>query len=205
MRPICVLYATREGHTRKTAEHVGAVLRTYDMDVDIINLHSKSVAIDLSRYAAALLVGSLHFGKHEPEMTAFVKQHRNELNSLPTAFLSVSLSEAVAERPGATARERLHAVVDVERAIKLFCTETGWYPQYVKPIAGALMYSKYNVLVRWVMKHLAKKNGGDTDTSRDYDYTDWAALEEFVETFAAELPAEAGRNETPALSQSGQR
>jgi menaquinone-dependent protoporphyrinogen oxidase len=29
--------------------------------------------------------------------------------------------------------------------------------------------------------------GGDTDTSRDYEYTDWGAVERFAETFAQRL------------------
>jgi menaquinone-dependent protoporphyrinogen oxidase len=40
------------------------------------------------------------------------------------------------------------------------------------------------------MKRIAKKSGGDTDTSRDYEYTDWAALDRFLEQFAAEIPGE---------------
>jgi menaquinone-dependent protoporphyrinogen IX oxidase len=40
-----------------------------------------------------------------------------------------------------------------------------------------------------------KRAGGDIDTSRDYEYTDWVALDHFVEEFsgkikALDLPAE---------------
>ena len=34
------------------------------------------------------------------------------------------------------------------------------------------------------MKRIARKAGGATDTSRDYEYTDWAALDEFVDRFS---------------------
>jgi menaquinone-dependent protoporphyrinogen oxidase len=40
------------------------------------------------------------------------------------------------------------------------------------------------------MQQIAKKGGKDTDTSRDYEYTDWAVLDRFVEEFAAEIPCE---------------
>jgi menaquinone-dependent protoporphyrinogen oxidase len=33
------------------------------------------------------------------------------------------------------------------------------------------------------MKRIARKSGGSTDTSRDHDYTDWAALDLFVQEF----------------------
>ena len=35
------------------------------------------------------------------------------------------------------------------------------------------------------MKRIAKDATGDTDTSRDYEYTDWAEVEAFANDFAA--------------------
>jgi menaquinone-dependent protoporphyrinogen IX oxidase len=40
-----------------------------------------------------------------------------------------------------------------------FVAETGWRPTRVKPVAGALMYSKYNVLVRFLMTRIATCTG----------------------------------------------
>jgi menaquinone-dependent protoporphyrinogen oxidase len=68
-----------------------------------------------------------------------------------------------------------------------FFNETKWAPTLVKPVAGALLYSQYNFLLRLVMRNISKKAGGDTDTSRDYDYTDWVALDKFVADFAAQI------------------
>jgi menaquinone-dependent protoporphyrinogen oxidase len=72
-----------------------------------------------------------------------------------------------------------------------FFVDTGWRPQRVKPIAGALLYSKYNPLVRFVMKRIARKAGTRTDTSRDYEYTDWVSLDRFIDELAEELTASA--------------
>jgi menaquinone-dependent protoporphyrinogen oxidase len=47
-------------------------------------------------------------------------------------------------------------------------------------VAGTLAYSRYNFIIRFVMKRIARKNGAPTDTSRDYELTDWAALDRFV-------------------------
>jgi menaquinone-dependent protoporphyrinogen oxidase len=46
------------------------------------------------------------------------------------------------------------------------------------------------VLTRLVMRYIAKRAGGPTDTSRDYDFTDWNALARFAGEFADELGAE---------------
>src|SRR5262249_10815010 len=101
-----------------------------------------------------------------------------------TVFLSVSLSEAGAEDAGAPPEKRAAAAVTVEQMIQRFLTETGWHPQRIKAVAGALMYSRYNRLVRFVMKRIAKASGGSTDTSMDHEYTDWAALNRLVDELA---------------------
>jgi menaquinone-dependent protoporphyrinogen oxidase len=53
----------------------------------------------------------------------------------------------------------------------------------LKIVAGALPYTKYNVFIRWIMKRIARQEGGDIDTSRDYEYTDWKALRLFAGEF----------------------
>ena len=76
---------------------------------------------------------------------------------------------------------------DVQKVLDRFFAETGWHPQHVKPVAGALLYTQYNFLIRFVLKHIAKQAGGSTDTSRNHDYTDWIALDQFVAALAEEF------------------
>jgi menaquinone-dependent protoporphyrinogen oxidase len=64
--------------------------------------------------------------------------------------------------------------------IDVFVQETGWRPPYVLPVAGALAYSKYNFFIKLIMKTISRMAGGPTDTSRDYEFTDWVALDRFV-------------------------
>jgi menaquinone-dependent protoporphyrinogen oxidase len=196
MKPIEVFYATREGHTQRIAEHVATTLRAHGLTADVRNLRddalSRNWALSPKDYTGIVLAASVHCGKHEPEMTRFVKRHRAELEAIPAAFLSVTLSEAGAERAGATPGQHAQFVADVQRVMDVFFAETGWHPQFVKPVAGALLYTEYGVLTRFVMKHIAKASGGDTDVSRDYDYTDWAALDRFVEDFAGRIAVPVG-------------
>jgi menaquinone-dependent protoporphyrinogen oxidase len=64
-----------------------------------------------------------------------------------------------------------------------FLAETGWKPSVTKVVAGALPYTRYNWFIRRVMKRIAAKAGGDTDATRDYEYTDWQDLRGFTEQF----------------------
>jgi menaquinone-dependent protoporphyrinogen oxidase len=38
------------------------------------------------------------------------------------------------------------------------------------------------------MKRIARKAGAPTDTSRDYEFTNWQALDRFVEQLAVKTP-----------------
>ena len=67
--------------------------------------------------------------------------------------------------------------------IDAFVRKTGWHPASTLPVAGALAYSRYNLLVRFVMKRIARSHGAPTDTSRDYEFTSWAALDRFVDAW----------------------
>lgn len=190
MKPIGVFYATREGHTRRIAEHAEQTLSERGLKVEVRDLRTQAEGIALNNYSGVILAASVHRQKHEREMTGFVKRHRCELDRTPTIFLSVTLSEAGAERPNTTAQEHAQFVTDVQKVMDAFFAEASWHPKRAKPVAGALLYSKYDVLIRFIMKRIAKKGGGDTDTSRDYEYTDWAALDRFIEQFAAEISGE---------------
>jgi len=175
-----VFYATRQGQTRRIAEHIASGLRAHQVEADLYNVKTPPPSIDWSCYDWACIAASVHAGHHEPEMVAFVKAHRQELERRRGAFLSVTLSEAGAEDVRAAPGRREQSAADAQRMIDVFVQETGWRPARVLPVAGALAYSRYNFIVRWVMKRIARKAGAPTDTSRDYEFTDWSRLDRFV-------------------------
>jgi menaquinone-dependent protoporphyrinogen oxidase len=191
MKPVAILYATREGHTRRIAEHIAGALRARGLPADVLDVVALSGLFSPERHAAVLLAASVHGGHHEPEMIAFVKRHRDELESVPSAFVSVSLSEATVEDEARDPGVRRAAGDEVRAMIKAFFESTGWHPGWAKPVAGALLYSHYGAFKRFVMKRVVGRAGGPTDTSRDYEFTDWVELDRFVDEFAAELKAEA--------------
>ena len=187
MSPVAVCYATREGQTRIVAERVATLLRDRGLAADVFDISKIHSAFSLEPYVGAILAASVHLGRHDREMISFVTKHRAELGKLPTAFLSISLSEAEAEREAAPADERAKASDRVTKMLEQFYADTGWHPTRTKPVAGTLAYSRYNFLVRFVMKRIARAAGMPTDTTHDYEYTDWAALDGFARAFADEL------------------
>jgi menaquinone-dependent protoporphyrinogen oxidase len=183
MRTIGIFYATREGQTQKIVRHVADHLTQRGLDVELWNVKNRP-APPFFNYEAVVLAASVHGGKHEREMVKFVKEHRDELLRKPTAFLSVSLSEAGVELLESTSTQRALSAAAVQEMLNRFFRETKWRPDDVKAVAGAVRYTRYNFLTRFVMKYVAKASGGSTDTSRDHEYTDWAELDRFIDGFA---------------------
>jgi menaquinone-dependent protoporphyrinogen oxidase len=180
MKPILILYATREGQTKRIAEHIVSTLRAHGRESHVADVAKEVQGLELQDYGAVILAASVHMGKHEREMVRFVEQHRHALEKLPTVFLSTSMTEAAAESGSRTAPERDQAHAEAERAIEEFFVATGFRASSHKAVAGALRYTQYNWFVRRVMKHISKTEGVSTDTSRDHEYTDWVDLDHFI-------------------------
>jgi menaquinone-dependent protoporphyrinogen oxidase len=199
MKPIGILYATREGQTERIAQHIADALDVRGFTADVRNVRYDAPAIKLGDYTAVILAASVHCGKHEREMIRFIKDHLVELQHMPAAFLSVTLSQAGVELPSATNEQHALSAADVQQVLAKFHAATAWHPKYLMSVAGALRYSKYNFLIRFVMKRIARQSGGPTDTSRDHEYTNWTALDRFVVNFAMELsPADVESEHRPA-------
>jgi menaquinone-dependent protoporphyrinogen oxidase len=175
-----VFYATRESQSERVATRVAAGLREQCVDADVVNLKEARGPIDWHGYQAAFVVASVHAGHHEKEMIAFVKRHKEKLARLHASFLSLTLSQAGAEDQAVTFVQRTTARANALRMIQVFIDETGWRPWHSLPVAGALAYSKYNFIVKLIMKRIARKAGFDGDTSRDYEFTNWLAVDRFV-------------------------
>ncbi len=195
MKPIAVLYATRAGHTQRIAEAVARGLHRRGLAVDLVDLVRQPGSSTPDRYAAVVVASPLHMGRYAPAVVTFVKAHRDELERVPTGFVSVSLSQAGAERPDAAPAARARYAAYVEKVNGRFLARTGWRPTQIKNVAGALAYSRYHWPLRVVMQQFARRFGGSTDTSTDHEYTDWVALDRFVAGLADDVLA-AGHRKT---------
>jgi menaquinone-dependent protoporphyrinogen oxidase len=170
MAHIGILYASRHGQTGRIAERIAAVLRK-DGHVVQVRLCPRrgDAGLDLARLDGLILGSSVHAGRHHREIARFILEHRESLVLLDTAFFSVGLAAA-------TPKGRAEA----ERCVNGLWAATAWRPRRVAIFAGALPYTRYRWFTRWLMKRIVAKMGGDTDVSRDYEYTDWGAVEAFA-------------------------
>jgi menaquinone-dependent protoporphyrinogen oxidase len=176
-----IFFATREGQTQKIATHIADSLRQEGLRVDVLDVNNLPATVEWSRYTMVWVAASVHVGHHEREMIEFVRHNKRELQRLGAVFVSVTLSQAGAEDVHAPAERRAQAARDARRMIDAFVAETGWNPARSFPVAGALAYTRYNWLVRWMMVRIARKQGASTDTSVDHELTNWPILDRFVD------------------------
>jgi menaquinone-dependent protoporphyrinogen oxidase len=188
MKPILVLYATREGQTRKIAEHVAQYLVARGLDVCLEDVENPIESIDPAHFRAVVLAASIHHGPHAREMVGFVKANREVLARLPTAFLSVSLAAASAEDERQTGAKHPWTSAEVAKATQVFLDRTGLRPVRVLPVAGALLYSEYGHLVRFVMQRITQDSERGGSPSHDFEYAAWARLDRFIDGFLSLQP-----------------
>ena len=164
MSTAIVVFESRHGQTEKIARRLAAVLASLGVDAEALPL----AAVRRRPLTAELVVvGSpVHAGKHLPGTVAFVRERRAELERGLSAFFSVSLA-------------RTRDPAEADGYVAALLAETGWKPLRSAAFAGALPYRRYNFLMRWMMRRISASHGGETDTSRDHEYTDWGEVERF--------------------------
>jgi menaquinone-dependent protoporphyrinogen oxidase len=172
MARILVFYGTTTGHTAKIARSIGDTLRQQGAGVDVIEANAEWP--EPEDYAAVVVAASVRGGKYQRSVGRWVRANAEALNARPTAFVSVCL---------AVLQQEPQVQQEVAAIMTRFLTAAGWRPALTKTMAGALLYTQYNPFLRWVMKRITRKAGGDTDTSRDYEYTNWSDLRTFAEDF----------------------
>lgn len=188
MKPILIIYATRQGQTRRIADHMGATIAAQQHLFSVIDAAHIPRELSLSKYSTVIVAASLHMGRFEPEVKSFVVRHVTELNQMPTLFLSVSLAAANAARETNSPEARAAAKAHVEQTLARFLSSTGWHPTRTDTAAGALAYSRYDFITRWIMKGIARKTGLPIDTAQDYEFTDWPKLDCLTREICQALP-----------------
>jgi menaquinone-dependent protoporphyrinogen oxidase len=175
MPHILVLYASKHGHTEKIASRVAQAAEREGVEVDL-RPGADAAQLQPSAYDAVVVGASIHAGKHQSEIVHWARSHATTLHAMPSAFFSVCLTAAEDTDESRTATRKY---------VDEFLEQTGWTPTRTTTFAGALQYREYDFATRLVIRLMMKHAGHPTDTSHDYDYTDWDAVEQFGHDCAA--------------------
>jgi menaquinone-dependent protoporphyrinogen oxidase len=177
MKNILVVYASLEGQTEKIASRLADEMKACGASVMLANVRSPEQVshVDLEEFDTLVFGASIHVGKIQKDMTRFISSHAAQIRGKDRSMFIV-LMAAASKNPVAREKSLSEIRQHVSASLDVPFSD-------MEMIAGALMYSKYNGFIRLVMKRIVRKEGGDTDTARDHEYTGW----EQVKTYARRL------------------
>jgi menaquinone-dependent protoporphyrinogen oxidase len=177
MSRVLILHSSFDGQTARIAARIGETLARLGHSTSILSADSDAAFDRIAAHDAVIIGAAVRYGHHSRDLAERVKRSLPAIDARPNAFFSVCLA---ATHPGPDRSS-------VEGPLRDFESRTGWTPGDIAVFAGALRYRAYNPFIRLMMRFIVSRAGGDTDTSRDYEYTDWGAVIRFAADFAASL------------------
>jgi menaquinone-dependent protoporphyrinogen oxidase len=177
MSRVLIVFGTTHGQTARIAQWMAATLRRDGAEADVVNARD-AAGFNPAAYDGVIVAASINAGGYQRPVRRWIRRNLAELRRRPGAFISVCLG--VIEERAATQHE-------LGRIMRRFLDGCGWEPVMQRHVAGALPYTRYGWLTRRIMRRIVARAGGDTDTSRDYEYTDWDEIERLARQFHSGL------------------
>ena len=174
MASILIVYSTTDGQTlricQRLQEHIASaghsvVMHTIDAVADL----------DVSGFDKLVIGARIRYGKHQPQVFAWVKARLVQLQRVPTAFFSVNI---VARKP---AKNR----AETNPYVRKFLKKTPWVPDLVDVFAGKLDYPRYRFFDRQIIRFIMWMTKGPTDPAAVVEFTDWQRVEAFARAVCA--------------------
>ncbi len=173
MEKVLYLYSSREGQTTKIITRIAEQLG--DDAATIINLHQE-MNINLDEFDKVLIGASIRYGHLNKKLYQFLNANSAKLASMKAAFFCVNLTARKEEQGKDTPEGSAY--------IKTFLKKSPWQPELIGVFAGALYYPRYNPFDRFMIKLIMTMSGGETDTSKEVEYTNWDKVSLFADKFA---------------------
>lgn len=178
MRVLVALHSSH-GQTEKIGAHVADRLRGRGASTD---LHEVQTAPSPAEYDVVVLGDSIHLSRHSRELLSYLRRHAVALKATPSALFQVSITSIDTDREHAATAQKM---------VRQLLHDTDFAPDAIAMFAGSLAYTRYNWATRHMVRAIAQKSGLDTDSTRDHEYTDWAAVDLFAdEVYALAIPAD---------------
>jgi menaquinone-dependent protoporphyrinogen oxidase len=173
---IGIYFTSRHGQTDKIAHFLGECFASRGWEVYVTDLRDGAAGTpEVSNFSAALIGAPLYLQRYPSAVREFIERNRQELMALPsTGFFSTCL----------TATAGTHeAYLESLGPVRKFLDEVSWQPDWIASFPGAVNYREYNPLMRLIMRRISRKEGGPTDTSKNFELTRWEEVSRFAQDF----------------------
>jgi len=166
-----LIYSTSDGQTKKICQAIERQLLAAGEQVKLTSL-ADAATVTWQDVDKVIIGASIRYGHFNKALDAFIKQFQPQLEQRDNGFFCVNL----------TARKPDKNTPETNAYMKKFLETSAWQPQLQAVFAGALLYSKYRWFDKMMIRFIMKMTGGETDTSKDVEYTDWQKVDQFADT-----------------------
>ncbi|MEG3111301.1 MULTISPECIES: menaquinone-dependent protoporphyrinogen IX dehydrogenase [unclassified Pantoea] len=167
-----ILFSSRDGQTQLIASSIAKELEGKQA-CDVLNILD-TTNVEWTQYDRVLIGASIRYGHFHPAVAEFVKRHQRELQQRSSGFFSVNL----------TARKPEKRSPETNAYTAKFLNQSPWQPDCCAVFAGALRYPRYRWFDRIMIQLIMRMTGGETDSSKEVEYTDWQQVTRFAQEFA---------------------
>jgi len=176
---VLLLHPSRFGQSIAIAEALAGRLAEAGLRGELARVQDRLNA-DLSGHRAVIIVASIRYGHFDPAVQALVARQAAVLRERLGVFVSVNLT---ARKPDKQSPE----TNAYTRKFLAASQQLGWQPALCEVVAGALRYPRYNWLDKRLIQLIMRMTGGETDTRREVEYTDWEQVRRLADTVAERL------------------
>jgi len=169
---VLLLHSSSDGQTVKILQYIEKQLGD-SCQCELFDLNQLP-ELDFSRYQRVLIGASIRYGHLNKKLYEFIAVNQKALEQHKVGFFCVNL----------TARKEGKNTPETSVYMKTFLKKSPWQPKLQAVFAGALRYPRYGWFDRIMIQFIMRITGGETDTSKEVEYTDWQKVEEFAVRFS---------------------
>ncbi|PSU29609.1 menaquinone-dependent protoporphyrinogen IX dehydrogenase [Photobacterium lutimaris] len=171
MEKVLLLHSSSDGQTVKILQHIEKALGE-DCVCEFVDLNT-ATSVNFADYSRVLIGASIRYGHLNKKLYQFIEKNLLALKQAKAGFFCVNL----------TARKEGKNTPETSVYMKTFLKRSPWQPELQAVFAGALRYPRYGWFDRMMIQLIMRITGGETDTSKEVEYTDWQKVEAFADRF----------------------
>lgn len=165
-----LIYSTIDGHTLQICQRLQSRLETAGHRVSLVAL-ADSGSVELTAFDKFVVGASIRYGKHRPELVAFLERNGALMSSRPSAFFTVNL---VARKPEKNRPDTNPYMIKMLKRL-------AWRPMLLAVFAGKIDYPRYGFFDRQIIRFIMWLTDGPTGAGDVIDFTDWAQVDAFAD------------------------
>jgi menaquinone-dependent protoporphyrinogen oxidase len=179
-RKIGIIYSSVDGQTLKICKKLCASFNEKQIQTELYSIDAFNG--NLSEFHTLIIGASIRYGKHHKKVYEFIRNNKDYLSEIKTAFFSVNL----------VARKEDKNLASTNPYLIKFLKKTDWNPDFLDVFAGKLDYKSYPLIDRLMIKLIMKLTGGPTKSENPLEFTEWKRVDNFgltiIESYKRDKP-----------------